>query len=206
MESVYPVLFQIFLGNSLGRTLHIQYNGIAPVFAAAMILVLPLKWMISMAVAAIIHELCHYLAIRATGNHVYELSLTHHGAVMRTTPLSDGEELFCAVSGPLGSFLLFLCYPWTPRLAICACVQGVFNLMPLYPLDGGRVFYILMRKLFPDSVATICRWTQGLLIICIFFAGLYFSVCFQLGPGPLFLSMMFLFRALSEKFLANRGN
>lgn len=186
--------------------MQIRYNGIAPVFAAVMVLVLPLPWFLSIIAAAVIHELCHYLAICATGNRVYELFLTHRGAVMRASPLSDTEELFCAISGPLGSFLLFLCYPWVPRLAICAGVQGFFNLLPLYPLDGGRVFRILMRKWFPAHAVSICRWIQWLVITVIFLAGLYFSVCFRLGSGPVCLSALLLFRVLSEKFLANRGN
>lgn len=190
----------------MDRPLQIRYSGIAPVFAAVMVLVLPLPWFLSIMTAAVIHELSHYCAIRATGNRVYELSLTHRGAVMRTSPLSDTEELVCAISGPLGSFLLFLCYPWVPRLAICAGVQGFFNLLPLYPLDGGRVFWILMRRWFPAHGASICQWIQHLLITGIFLAGLYFSVCLRLGFGPVCLSVLLLFRASSEKFLANRGN
>lgn len=171
-----------------------------------MVLVLPLKWIVSMTAAAVIHELCHYIAICITGNRVYELTITHRGAVMRTTPMSDAEELFCAIAGPLGSFLLFLCYPWFSRLALCAGVQGIFNLMPLYSLDGGRVLRILMRKWFPDHAEAICQWTQRLLIVGIISAGLYFSACLRLGFGPVCLSVLLLFRALSEKFLANRGN
>lgn len=171
-----------------------------------MVLILPLKMCISICSAAVIHEFFHYLAVRATGNHVYALSVTHRGAVMETSPLSDREELLCAISGPMGSLLLFFCYPWIPRIAICAGVQAIFNMLPLYPLDGGRIFRILAHRFFPVYAVFVCRWTEWTLIILIFLAGLYFSVSFHLGFGPIVLSVLLLFRALLEKYLANRRN
>lgn len=196
----------IFGRSSLDRPFFVQYSGIALVFAAAMLLILPLKWFISMIAAAAVHELFHYLAIRITGNRVYRLSLTHYGAVMQTTPLSDLEELFCAFSGPIGSLLLFFCYPWIPRISICAGVQGIFNLLPLYPLDGGRIFRILVHRFFPLYGTTICKWTEIGLIAAIMLSGICFSAFLRLGFGPIFLSALLLFRALAEKFLANRQN
>lgn len=171
-----------------------------------MVLILPLKWCLSIVFAAVIHEFFHYLAIRVTGNRVPELSVTLRGAVMQTTPLSDRDELLCALAGPLGSLLLFFCYPWIPRIAICAGVQAVFNLLPLYPLDGGRIFRILVHRFFPVHAGSVCQWTEWIWMAILFLSGLYFSVSFHLGSGPIFLSVFLVFKAFLEKFLAKRGN
>lgn len=107
-------------------------------FAALLLLTLPLNWLMAAAVAAAGHELCHILAVRLSGSRVLRLRIGAGGAVIETEPMTRGRELACTLAGPAGSLLLVLLFRVFPRLAICALVQGVFNLLPLFPLDGGR--------------------------------------------------------------------
>lgn len=185
----------------------IDYDGVSLLFAAAILLVLPLQWVAAVFIAALFHELCHYFAIRLTGGGVCGISVTPRGAVMETGVLSSRQELFCALVGPAGSLLLFLCYPWIPRIALCAGIHGAFNLIPVYPLDGGRAFRILTGLCFPEAVASaVCRGVEMLLGLLILIAGLYCAFWLKLGISPLIFSFLLLFRVLSEKFLANREN
>ena len=108
------------------------------VFWAFMLLVLPLRMILAAGVAAVFHELCHFLAIRLSGGAVLSVKIGAGGMEMETLPMTAGRELVCALAGPLGSFLLALLYPIFPLLAFCALVQGCFNLLPIVPLDGGR--------------------------------------------------------------------
>lgn len=184
-----------------------NYSGTALLCAAAMLLILPLKWVAAIICAAGFHEFCHYLAIRLCGGTVYRLNITHHGAVMETGALSEHQELFCALAGPAGSFLLFFCYPWIPRISLCALIQGVFNLLPVYPLDGGRAVRSLLHIFFLGQVGDkLCRIMEILLGVLIFACGCYCSLWLNMGIPPLVISLLLLFRVLSEKFLAKRVN
>lgn len=42
-------------------------------------------------------------------------------------------------------------YGWMPYIALCALISlnvGIFSLLPLPALDGGRIFILLFEKLF----------------------------------------------------------
>ena len=111
---------------------------------ALLLLMLPLRLILAAGAAALLHECCHALVIRLTGGAVTGITIGAGGTVMETTPMKSGQELVCALAGPLGSFLLVLLYQIFPLLALCALVQGCFNLLPLYPLDGGRALACLL--------------------------------------------------------------
>ena len=106
---------------------------------AALLLTVPLPWLAAAIAAALFHELCHLLALVLTGSHVHSIQIGFRGTKIVTGPLDPKRELLCAAAGPLGSLLLLLFLRQIPRIALCASCQGAFNLLPFYPLDGGRI-------------------------------------------------------------------
>lgn len=114
---------------------------------ALLILLFPLKFLLAAACAALIHELCHALAVRMTGGEILGLTLDAGGVTMEISGLDAGKELLCALAGPAGSILLALAP--IPSLSLCAMIQGAFNLVPLAPLDGGRALGCLLEIFFP---------------------------------------------------------
>ena len=131
-------------------------------FLALLLLTVPLKLLTAAAVAAGFHELCHICAVRALGGRVEGAAFTVGGAVLDISGLSSGAEALAAAAGPLGSFLLLLCVRIFPALALCAFVQGCFNLLPVYPLDGGRILVCTMEQLgygaWSGKVSNLAAW------------------------------------------------
>ena len=111
---------------------------------ALLLLILPLKWLLAALSAAMIHELCHLAAVKLTGGYVHEICIGRGGASIKIGPMDSLKELICALAGPLGGFTLLLFARWIPRVAICAGIHSIYNLLPIHPLDGGRALCHLL--------------------------------------------------------------
>lgn len=162
------------------------------IFWALLLLVLPLGLILAAVGAAVFHELCHGLAIRAAGGRVLGLTVRAGGMVMDTTPMTPGRELLCALAGPAGSFFLVLLYESMPLLALCALVQGCFNLLPLYPLDGGRAVFCLLQML------GVSQWMRGIEILTLLVL-LAAAIGLRMGPGPILVWGMLALRKIPCK-------
>ena len=158
---------------------------------ALAVLVLPLQWLFAILLAAFFHELCHYAAVKACGGQVLRLEIGWSGAQMEVAGLSTGKELLCSLAGPAGGLALLMVIRWIPRTAICAGFQSLFNLIPVYPLDGGRALRCGLELIFPlDTVDRVCLWVRKLCLIFMVGLGLYGTVFLHLGLMPLLLAVV----------------
>lgn len=126
-------------------------------------------------VSVLIHELSHSLVARRYGMDVRGITLFIFGGVSQTSeePKSATEEFWMAAAGPAMSFViagffagletLGLGMKWP--IAAVALVGylstinfflGVFNLLPGFPLDGGRV----LRSIIWGSTGDLQKATQ----------------------------------------------
>ena len=155
---------------------------------AVLILTLPLKFLLAAVTAALIHEMCHVVAVSLTSGEIRGLTLGAGGLTMRVDPMPPGRELLCALAGPVGSLLLGL-LPMT-ELAVCGMVQGLFNLIPLMPLDGGRVVGCLLELMVPqyrERAQYILEWlVLGSLLALIF--------AYRLGIGAIVVWILLAMR------------
>jgi len=120
----------------------------------------------------LLHELAHAAAFRLCGTPTASvvilpfLGLTH----CRTADcLSPQASLFAVAAGPAVNVLigcsafilpaqapfgsLIQVWPWLITFLVLNLYIGLFNLTPMFPLDGGRIVYFLLRT---------CRLPEGL--------------------------------------------
>ena len=119
-------------------------------------LIVPARWLFAWAAATVVHELGHYLSLRIFGVEVFEIKITCCGILMRSRPLTHMQHAICSFAGPFAGLILLPVSRGYPIWATCLFVQSVFNLLPVYPLDGGVVLYELLAQFLSESVAGRC--------------------------------------------------
>lgn len=169
------------------------------VLAALLILTVPLPWLCSAALAALIHECFHILAILLCGYRVLGIRLRLGGAEIDTDLDGGVPELLCAIAGPAGSLLLLtLCHRF-PILSLCGAAQGLFNLLPVYPLDGGRAMLCLIRLFFPEKADVLGKWIFRAVFAFLSAVCIYGTICLSLGFFPIILLLILLINAFLRK-------
>lgn len=164
-------------------------------YLAFLILFLPLRWLAALAVSTLVHELFHMAAIRLCGLPIHSVRLGVGGAVIHTPAMTDRQELLCALAGPLGGLCLLFFGKWLPMTAICAAFQSIYNLLPLYPSDGGRILRCGARIMFPERTALrLCKIIETGFLVCAAVLGLYGTCVLRLGLLPVLISVAMILR------------
>lgn len=137
----------------------------------------------------LLHELGHALAARQFGIGTRDIVLLPIGGVasLERMPRNPFQELWIAVAGPLvnvviaAAILVGLQFAAMPesslmlwllqRLIVANVILVVFNMIPAFPMDGGRVFRSLLAIVLPYTTATSIAATVGM--ICAIGLGMY---------------------------------
>lgn len=177
----------------------IQVDYAACYFAALLLLVLPLDWFASAVLASLVHELCHICLLYVSGGKIRKISIGISGCILETDRIEEKKQFFSILAGPAGSLsLLFLCRA-APKIAICGLFHGMYNLIPVLPLDGGRMLQLLLCRYFPERARFLQNMTA--VGICIVFAvlGIWLSITVYREIWPVLMVSVWISRVLPRK-------
>ena len=178
----------------------IECSGLWYILLAVLCLVVPLPWVLSALIAGLVHEAGHILAVILAKGSIHSVYIGAGGAIMESSPLNPPWELVSILAGPVCSFsLMMVCDIW-PRIALCGLIQGLYNMLPIYPLDGGRVLACLTETLFrPDAAKKVCGLIKCITIFLIVTGSLWGGMRYNLGIAPILSSAIFLSTFLQGK-------
>jgi Zn-dependent protease len=146
--------------------------------------------------SVVFHELSHAIVARHFGIAVEDITLLPIGGVARMvkTPEKPTQEILVSAAGPISSLVLALLLWFVANLTgidvnfseaakqgnlladliVVNIVLAIFNLLPAFPMDGGRVLRgFLGLYLRPDKATRIAVGVGQAFAIGLFFLGIY---------------------------------
>lgn len=181
-------------------TIYLQYRQ----FGAAIISLL-LVLMLAVFVCILLHEYGHALTARYFGVKTQDIIITPIGGLARLVrmPLNPVQELLITIAGPLvnlaiaGLFFIYLLIRGEPlslnneaesiaafpQLMMWAnLVLFLFNLIPAFPMDGGRILRSSLAIFLDYQRATKAAALVGrILAVCFLAAAVFYFQDFMLG-------------------------
>ena len=181
-----------------------------------------LTFIILLFVCVVLHEFGHAFAARAYGINTPDITLLPIGGIARLERIPDkpSQELVVALAGPavnvviaFGLYLIlgrmFTGEDWPSllndesnllsRLLAINVILVVFNLLPAFPMDGGRVLRSVLAMRMTHARATKVAAVVGQ--ICAFLFGLL--AIFGGNPFLLFIAVFVFFGARTEASYAS---
>ncbi|MDE7261936.1 MAG: site-2 protease family protein [Oscillospiraceae bacterium] len=135
-----------------------------PVLAAMALLAGTGEALPAAVLSALAHETGHLLALGLAGARVERIRLTAFGAEIQadTRYLPYPREILCTLAGPAVNLALAVVFARLLGDDLAAGVNlvlGVFNLLPVPALDGGRILHLLVSWGWdPMAADQVCRW------------------------------------------------
>ncbi len=162
-------------------------------------------------VVAVMHEFAHAICAAKIGYRLERITLMPYGAVIcgDMEGISFKDEIYVALAGPLinaAAALFFVAlwwfvpdsYPFTDTAMLASVSIAAINLLPAFPLDGGRILFCAIAKRKGERFSRrVCRAVS--LGIGLILAALFVYTCFyKVNLSLLFFSAFIIVGAFSK--------
>ncbi len=165
--------------------------------------------------ALFFHELAHVLMARERGYVLKSVTLMPYGAVISTRDNFDKTtNTIVSLAGPFANLLLALAtlgmwwilpesYAYTRAFLYANLSLGLFNLLPIFPLDGSRfVLGFCQNKLRAIKHLQRAGVVVSLLLFALFVASFFFRLNMSFGIMAVFLFYGAVFVARDEAYVS----
>jgi Zn-dependent protease len=128
-------------------------------------------------VSLLVHELAHALVGIRLGLNVLDITIWPFGGIARMDGLLERPALEgpVAAAGPIANLVLALLFlllpgPFGELGLLINAVMGLANLLPAFPLDGGRILRSWLMRNAPPADATraavaVSNWMLVILLV-----------------------------------------
>lgn len=155
----------------------IHINPLFFIFLVVIGLLNLLPQFLSVFIIAVLHELSHALCSYMLGNRTIKFFVHPWGVCMTCEEFECAKyEFFVAAAGPFLNLILMLVGAFFDWKDFCAAnlFMLVINLLPVYPLDGGRIlFTALKNELSSTAMLFVMKTISIIVIILISFFGCF---------------------------------
>lgn len=147
--------------------------------------------------ALTLHELGHLAVLGLFRRPVRGLTLGAGGARIETGDLTRRQEALSAAAGPAVNLLTAaLTLRLWPVFSLVSLGLAAVNLLPLYPLDGGRILRAaLLSRVPPDRAGRILRLCVWITCSALMVGACWLTARRQAGIWPIFAALVLLCRA-----------
>lgn len=163
------------------------------------------KFYFSFMLLLLVHELGHILSSLMFKWHIKKIIILPLGMLLKfedslNKPLM--EELIIVISGVLFQ-LLFIYFIHNKYLLISNTIILIFNILPIYPLDGSKAINILLNKItnFKTSYFLTLIISFITIIVLISITIINKSLIFLISFIPLLINLIDLLSSQSKVFM-----
>ena len=156
-------------------------------------------------IVAVIHELGHSIVASRLGYRLNRIVLMPYGAVVsgEQALFSFADEITIAVAGPavnVATAVLFIAlwwvfpaaYPYTDVAVTASVTLAAINLLPCYPLDGGRILLAALSSRIDRKTALKTVRVLGIVASAALLALFIYSCFVKVNFSILFFSLFML--------------
>jgi len=178
-------------GAAFGRGVQVHVSPLAALLIGVLLCVERGKPFASLLSAVAAHEAGHLLLLKLYGRRICSLRVTLTGLEIRYAgTLERSEAVACLLAGPVCGVVYAVAAtaghaPFWYRSALQSYILSAFNLLPILPLDGGRLVAALADERFAAAVSR--RMAALLFLMSLLVSAVRFS------PGLLLMSLWLLF-------------